>query len=279
MDKTLNKISFITTIFTIILLFQVFTFSLNSKYDILEQQKISLETSIKEVYIPQQTSFENTLKRITQYISETDQFLGIGGVSNTAPEYFDSVIFEEIMNAKETNDFELFLANTEHFFSERTTFFDTLPSIWPVEYSPRIRITSSFGERFSPFTGQLQMHSGIDLVSNWRAKILATAPGKILEYWPAPGTRINGVIYRGHPVFGGYIIIDHENGYRTHYAHLSEIYINSRSKIERGMVIGRMGNSGLSNGEHLHYGVEKFNEETKEWEFIDPINFLRGVKD
>jgi len=39
-----------------------------------------------------------------------------------------------------------------------------------------------------------------------------------------------------------------------------------------------MGNTGVSNGEHLHYGIEKFNEETQEWEFIDPINFLRNVK-
>lgn len=279
MKKVIERISLITTIFMVVFLFQLFTFSLNVKYNKLEKQKKYLEISIEEVYKPQQKSFEDTLKRITEYIVKTDSFLGIGGTTNTTPEYFDSSIFEEIINTKRTDDFNLFLSNIEFYFSERAAFFNTLPSIWPVDYSPRIRITSSFGERFSPFTGKLQMHSGIDLVSTWRAKVLSTAPGHISEYWPVPGTKIKNVVYKGHPVFGGYIIIDHENGYRTHYAHLSEIYITKKTEITRGLVIGRIGNSGLSNGEHLHYGIEKLNEETQEWEFIDPINFLRGVSD
>lgn len=278
MQKIQQQISLLTIIFTMIIISQIFTTSLKDKIAKIESDKTELSVKINDYYIPQQVEFEGTLKRITQYISETDSFMGVGGTWGKSPEYFDSVIFDGILKAQNTNDFDLFLANTENYFNERTKYFDALPSIWPLEYSPRLRITSGFGERFSPFNGKLQMHSGVDLVSVWKAKIIATSPGKIVEYWPPTGSKgPKGVIYKGHPLFGGYIIIEHANGYRTHYAHLSEIYIKNNTVIKRGMVIGRMGNTGLSNGEHLHYGIEKLNPETQEWELIDPINFLRGV--
>ncbi len=278
MNKIQQKISLITIIFTIISISQIYLISLKKEANELRLEKDNLTYKINEYYMPQQIEFENTIKRITTYISQTDSFMGIGG-SSKSPEYFDSSIYNEIVEAQNTNDFELFLSNTENFFSERAKYFDSLPSIWPLEYSLRIRVTSGFGERLSPFTGKLQEHSGIDLVSVWRAKIVATAPGRVVEYWPPKGTKgPNGIIYKGHPVFGGYIVLEHANGYRTHYAHLSEIYIKTTTIIKRGMIIGRMGNTGLSNGEHLHYGIEKFNDESQTWEFIDPVNFLRGVK-
>ena len=123
MQKIQQQISLLTIIFTMIIISQVFTTSLKDKIAKIESDKTELSVKINDYYIPQQVEFEGTLKRITQYISETDSFMGVGGTWGKSPEYFDSVIFDGILKAQNTNDFDLFLANTENYFNERTKYF------------------------------------------------------------------------------------------------------------------------------------------------------------
>lgn len=271
MNKTIiiNQLSIISTIFTIIFLFQIFINGLNEKIFSLDIEKQNLSLKIDSYYIPQQIEFENTFKNITKYITKTDSFMGIGGTYGETPVYFDSLLFNDILNTDNTNNFVLFVNNTEKFFDSRSKYFNDLPSIWPVEYSPRLQITSMFEERFDPFTAKIQKHDGIDMVSTIKAKVIATAPGKVISVWSPK---------KGHPVYGGCIIIEHKNGYRTTYAHLSEIYVKKNSIIIRGMTIGRIGNTGLSKGAHLHYQIEKYEENIKSWILLNPINFLRSVE-
>jgi murein DD-endopeptidase MepM/ murein hydrolase activator NlpD len=232
----------------------------------------SLEQQIEEYYAPQSEAFEKTLQRITTYITQTDIYLNVGGYG-VRPEYYDPVSFDVISN-QQNADFYSLLATTELFFNARAQYFNDIPNIWPLRYSRHMRITSPFGPRFSPFTGNIVEHNGIDIVSTYRAEILATAPGVIEAHW----------IY--HNTMGKYIVINHDNRYRTHYAHLSESYVRERNRdgspmtVERGQVIGRVGNTGLSVGAHLHYAIEIRDEETGEWSFIDPQAFLlRAVGD
>lgn len=94
------------------------------------------------------------------------------------------------------------------------------------------------------------IHEGIDIVADGeRVEILATADGVVIEYYPAP----NGY-FRGHYGLGGYIVIQHDSGDITKYAHMRDTFVLEGMEVEQGDVIGIMGNTGIwSSGVHLHY--------------------------
>lgn len=115
------------------------------------------------------------------------------------------------------------------------------PSIWPTKST---RITSSFGYRKDPFTRRLSHHSGIDFGGKTGDPVYATADGKV----------INSSFDR---YLGHHVIIDHSNGIRTLYAHLSKRLVSVGDNVEKGEEIGKLGSTGRSTGPHLHYEVYK----------------------
>jgi len=127
---------------------------------------------------------------------------------------------------------------------------------WPIMIEDYDRMTSEFGYRqlLNPFTGGTKdsNHTGVDLVGTHHARILAIADGEVIEYYPAP----NGY-FKGDPVFGGKVVIKHDDGRYSMYAHMDLIYnISEHGKnrfVKKGQVIGRTGNTGMSYGEHLHF--------------------------
>jgi murein DD-endopeptidase MepM/ murein hydrolase activator NlpD len=128
-------------------------------------------------------------------------------------------------------------------------------SAWSLELLPPMDsfwISSGSGYRDDPMGGkeESQLHKGLDLVGPHRAPVKAAAAGVIAEHWPAP----NGY-YKGHPIFGGLVVIDHLDGTLTLYGHLSTTYVGEGDRVEAGEIIGRQGNTGISTGEHLHFEV------------------------
>lgn len=116
-------------------------------------------------------------------------------------------------------------------------------------------LTSECGIRKDPMGGELEgLHNGIDMVGPSGAKVKAAAPGTIADHWLVPGWH-NGVLYKGHPIFGGCIVIDHGGGVFTLYGHLKETEVHIGDEIKRGQVIGIQGSTGISTGEHLHFEV------------------------
>ena len=116
-----------------------------------------------------------------------------------------------------------------------------IPSISPIRGG---HITAMFGMNRDPFTGAPHMHTGIDL-STYRSgdPIMATADGQ--------------VAYTGYEPsgFGNYIIIRHQHGFYTRYAHLLSIRVSMGEQVRQGETIGYIGNTGRSTGPHLHYEV------------------------
>jgi murein DD-endopeptidase MepM/ murein hydrolase activator NlpD len=104
---------------------------------------------------------------------------------------------------------------------------------WPVAGA---RETSGFGMRWG------RMHKGIDIVGN---KNIMAADNGVVTF---AGTK-NGM--------GNCIIINHNNGYETVYGHLSRINAKKGQTVEKGDIIGIMGNTGHSFGTHLHFEVHK----------------------
>lgn len=106
----------------------------------------------------------------------------------------------------------------------------------------RGRLTSRFGYRRDPFTGKRAYHTGIDIANRYGTKVYAAREGKVI---------FTGERYR----YGRTIIIAHSFGYKTVYGHLSSIRVQRGQKVNKGQVIGYLGNTGRSTGSHLHFEV------------------------
>src|SRR3972149_5753065 len=112
------------------------------------------------------------------------------------------------------------------------------PSIWPVKGL----VASGFGKRVSPFTGETEMHRGIDILARAGTSVKAAANGLVTEVGTMPG-------------LGNYITITHGNGVVTRYGHNKKNLVKKGERISRGQTIARVGNSGRTTGPHLHYEV------------------------
>lgn len=104
-------------------------------------------------------------------------------------------------------------------------------------------ITSSFGYRTSPFTGNREYHRGLDIAGRLGTPVIAPADGVV---------RFAGV----KRALGNSVTLRHGYGLQTVYGHLKEIAVKSGQRVKRGDLIGRLGSTGRSTGPHLHYQVE-----------------------
>lgn len=111
-------------------------------------------------------------------------------------------------------------------------------------------VSSPVGLRNLKITSET-FHRGDDLVGiSKNTEIKAAADGIVIEHWPAPDG-----YYKGHPVYGGYIVLQHDNGTYTVYAHMSRTSVHTGEKVKQGQKIGIIGNTGIATGVHLHFEI------------------------
>ena len=115
---------------------------------------------------------------------------------------------------------------------------------WPLPVAGRI--TSQFGHRVDPITGEVSSHTGTDIACAEGTPILAAADGTV--------TVANGLDSWGGS-YGYYIQIDHGGGLETLYAHCSSICVTTGQQVQSGEVIGYVGHTGRATGNHLHLEV------------------------
>ena len=115
---------------------------------------------------------------------------------------------------------------------------------WPLPVAGTI--TSQFGYRVDPITGEVSSHTGTDIACAEGTPILAAADGTV--------TVANGLDSWGGS-YGYYIQIDHGGGLETLYAHCSSICVTTGQQVQAGQVIGYVGHTGRSTGSHLHLEV------------------------
>jgi len=106
------------------------------------------------------------------------------------------------------------------------------------------RLTSSFGMRTNPVTGNMRVHQGIDLAAPAGTEVYAVADGVVTETG-------------NDPVYGNYIIIKHNNNWASLYGHLQKIGTTLRMKVRSGTIIGWVGSTGQSTGPHLHFELRQ----------------------
>ncbi len=117
-------------------------------------------------------------------------------------------------------------------------------------------ISSPFGERIDPFTGDEEFHEGIDFAAPMGTPIHAVAAGVVT--WAGP---------RGG--YGNMVQIDHGDGYATRYGHAEKVLVHVGETVKRGDVIALVGSTGYSTGPHVHFEVLKDGIE------INPAAFVR----
>ncbi len=118
------------------------------------------------------------------------------------------------------------------------------------------RFSSGFGMRADPFTGLPRFHNGIDLANAPGTPIRAAGSGRVVHIESQIGN------------YGRFIILRHDSGFQTLYAHLDSFDVRVGQFVYQGDVIGRMGNTGRSTGPHLHFSV------IRNGRFVDPLNYL-----
>jgi murein DD-endopeptidase MepM/ murein hydrolase activator NlpD len=131
----------------------------------------------------------------------------------------------------------------------------SLPAIIPISNMDLTRTASGFGWRIHPIYKISKFHYGMDFTAPLGTEVYSTGNGTVSDLVTSQ---------RG---FGKHIVIDHGFGYRTIYAHLNNFNVRVGQKVQRGDIIGFVGNSGTSVANHLHYEI-KLNGKN-----VDPVNY------
>ncbi|MBD81342.1 MAG: peptidase M23 [Crocinitomicaceae bacterium] len=131
----------------------------------------------------------------------------------------------------------------------------SIPSIMPISNNDLKRVGSGYGMRMHPVLKIPKFHDGMDFTAPTGTEIYVTGLGTVKK------------VSKKRYGYGYHIIVDHGFGYETLYAHMSEIKVRVGQKLQRGDVIGLVGNTGTSTAPHLHYEVRKNGAH------INPVNY------
>jgi murein DD-endopeptidase MepM/ murein hydrolase activator NlpD len=142
--------------------------------------------------------------------------------------------------------------------SQNLALLRSIPSRLPLEGELHTQLASGFGARINPFHKGLHDHPGVDLVAPRGTPVFATGSGTV--------TRINKSYLEAG--YGNYIEINHGHGFVTRYAHLEETSVRVGQKVNKGFLIGTVGNTGGSIAPHIHYEV------IRDGDNVDPIHFM-----
>jgi murein DD-endopeptidase MepM/ murein hydrolase activator NlpD len=203
--------------------------------------------------------YRSSIKEILTLLYNREVPLQVGGGQTASLEASDEIIFLQLRQTiSSMRDDQRMLEDVKQYLEARQAFINSFPFIWPVETNGVPRITSGYGFREDLFgTGDVHFHQGIDIPGDEGDPIIATADGTVRA------------VIDDDELMGTIIVLEHKFNFTTGYSHLKEAYIVEGQKIERGDVIGAMGNEGLhSLGAHLHYEIRKNNQP------IDPFLLL-----
>jgi murein DD-endopeptidase MepM/ murein hydrolase activator NlpD len=194
--------------------------------------------------------------RIIANIEKTDDSNNIFGVGGSIPEDLDAGLplmekhnslmrdmheqIDELSRASihQKGEFESLLKSLE----DQQNLLASTPAIRPISRGEKSWVTSSFGFRVSPFTGQREFHQGFDISTRMGTPILAAADG-VVTFVGKKG------------LLGKTIIVDHGHGMVTRYGHCSKFLKKRGEKVKRWEPIALVGNTGRSTGPHVHYEV------------------------
>ena len=116
-------------------------------------------------------------------------------------------------------------------------------------------VTSACGERENPILQKQEVHDGLDIAVSEGTAVVAVKSGMVTEV-------------RTSATYGKLLRYETTDGYTILYAHLSEILVKKGESIKQGQVVAKSGNTGLSTGPHLHYGIYR------DGTLLNPMEYL-----
>lgn len=138
-----------------------------------------------------------------------------------------------------------------------------LPSTMPVRAHD---VTSTFGVRNHPLHKQPRFHAGVDLVPHSDDRVYATRAGKV-------------VLARYNGSYGNTVIVRHDRGIESLYAHLDRIDVTEGDEVDSSSVLGLVGNTGASTGKHLHFEISVGGFPVDPLRVIKTANYVQQIKD
>lgn len=157
--------------------------------------------------------------------------------------YFSKINENSILYMIDSKGF-FFIPNLRFSPTERAFFLDTTLRL-PIDKN-KFWISSDFGKRKNPFSGEWKNHNGIDLAAAVGTPVYAIKDGAV------------SVCVKNDPTFGNYIILSHDRGKMTSvYAHLSKMEVEKDQVVKKGDIIGYVGQTGLATGPHLHFEIRQ----------------------
>ena len=207
---------------------------LKKNYKILEQKNISIQNTM----LSTQTKLEakkKELSEVSDSLSEIETMIGLTPA--------DDVPLKQRIDLTKLNSQEI------------AVLFKFIPNGSPIKYAG---ITSKFGYRTHPILHRREFHRGLDMKAKMGTPVYAPADG--ITEWSG---------FHKSSGYGNLIILQHNYGFKTYYGHLKKVMIKSGRFVKKGDLIGYTGNSGMSNGPHLHYEI-RFNERA-----INPFYFVK----
>ncbi|MFA6197273.1 MAG: M23 family metallopeptidase [Sulfurimonas sp.] len=223
-------------------------FYLNHEVEAIDVKRMAMQKSYKEIELKNKELNDNMnataeallskkeeLDRVSQSLSDIETLIGLAPVE-------EMTLQERVDIAKLSSE-------------DMVTLLQFIPSGSPVRFAG---IGGDFGRRIHPITNKIEYHAGTDMRADMNTPVNATADG-IVEF-AGPD---------GKSGYGNLIILQHNYGFKTYFAHLNKIVIKSGQFIKKGDLIAYSGNTGLTSGPHLHYEV-KFMAR-----IVNPIWFIK----
>ena len=233
------------------------------QFDLLNKKLSQLENVLENI-----EQRDNNIYRVLFEANPIDEDIrkaGFGGINRYADlegfensdlviettKKIDILTKQLVIQSKSLDDIEKLVNNKQKMLA-------SIPSIQPVKNNDLTRIASGFGIRTDPFDKSRKMHKGMDFAAPRNTPVYAASNGRIVRV----DSRSIG--------YGKHIRIDHGYGFVTLYAHLNGYNVKRGQIVNKGDIIGFVGNTGRSKGLHLHYEV------IKDGISVNPVNYFYG---
>ena len=192
--------------------------------------KGSKENAGKKIFIP-------NMRGVLHNVKETESIDSISAFYGVPKQYILKVNKITVLSKS-----DLFIPMGKISSSDRQKFLNA-GFTSPIA-SKNARLSSSFGTRKDPFTGEHDFHEGIDLACPLGTPVRTARDGII-------------VVAGNEGGYGNLVVVRHSNGYETYYGHLSKFLVKEGQKVKKGDIVALSGNTGRTTGPHLHYEIRK----------------------
>lgn len=230
--------------------------TVSEQKDVLKNRIIAVDTMRADDFLPVFSEEKDTLARMQEAAQVMEDIVsgmredgesenGMEGndslpeseaVVEVVLEPFDPEYFSSLPDVGEVEE-QCTESPNEGTGSLADSYAEDIPHGKPTDY---VRISSPFGTRIHPITHRKHTHKGVDLAAPKMKPVYATADGVVTFSGRNGG-------------YGNFVKINHRNGYKTAYAHMHRIEVKNNAEVHKGDLIGYVGSTGSSTGNHLHY--------------------------